>query len=54
VVEVDDGLRVEANVHASDLSKLRVGQRVVAATVPLGGEGDDVTGIVSYHPEGGA
>jgi uncharacterized OB-fold protein len=54
VVEVDDGLRVEANLHASDLSKLRVGQRVVAATVPLGGEGEDVTGIVSYHPEGGA
>lgn len=46
VVELDDGLRVEANLHAADLAALAVGQRVAAEAVLLEGE----TGIVSYTP----
>lgn len=46
VVELEDGLRVEANLHAADLGALSVGQRVAAEAVALEGE----TGIVSYTP----
>lgn len=46
VVELDDGLRVEANLHAPEFASLGVGQRVRAEAVPLDGE----TGIVSYRP----